>query len=348
MLVIREDLMDIRVKNQEAVNNDSKSGHLYNINFYSSEAAKEKGQISLQLTISNYETVYAQVVKFESTDGASGNITYEDILNNDGNKEVGRTVNTEYGMAVQLNDSSLIEMIKKQEIYEIAEDMDYAYSTGYITDTYVDIPSIPEVFSSGDADDTYFAPITDNYKIVMVDIPNAEFPVPGWRDHLGTWEYGACGGNYTEKLIIIYLLSFDEFGCIEGKMKYVYESEEAQISDALTGGLVFTPSEVLGINEPNDELIPIEYYVDSDQYTFDYWSEPFTTMQIEYLGHYDLARYYQYTNLNSLDIPYNDILLQFYNRYVGSEFEYNNLHFENEGYNETDIDNCHITTYSSK
>ena len=292
MLIIRDDLMDIRVKNQEAVNHESQSGHIYDINFYSSGVDIESQGISVQLTISQYETVWATIYTYEST----GERSEEDVLNDEGGIEVGRTIKTDYGMAIQLNNSSLIDMIKKQETYEIADDVDYTYSTGYVADAYIEVnPVIPSEFISGDEYDSWFVPVTDNYKIIEIVQEDNQFGTPCWYQRMGQWVYGSEEPYFNEDVKTVYLLSFDEFGLVDSKMKIMYESETALQSDIYYNLRDYIVAETLtGVNQPDDSLITTEFEETCDKEVFNNYAIDSSTFTYEYIGHSDNIRYLSY------------------------------------------------------
>jgi len=294
ILAMRDDLMDIRVKNLEVVNHESQSGHIYTINFYISEADREPQKMSLQLIISKYETVYATIYTYDST----GKRSEEDILNDEGGIEVGRTIMTEYGMALQLNNSSLIDMIKQQEVYEIAENMQYAYSTGYMADAYIEVnPVIPSEFISGDEYDSWFVPITDNYKIIEIVQEDNQFGTPCWYQRMGQWVYGSEGSYFNEDVKNVYLLSFDEFGLVDSKMKVIYESETALQSDIYYNLEDYIEAEVLtGVNQPDDCLITTEFVESCDKEVFNNYAIDSSTFTYEYLGHSERVRYLSYNH----------------------------------------------------
>lgn len=67
--------------------------------------------------------------------------------------------------------------------YNVYFEADYGSVEGY------DIPAIPDRFKSGAADDKFFTPATDHYKIIMVEMKDREFTAGGWIERFGTWEF---------------------------------------------------------------------------------------------------------------------------------------------------------------
>ena len=68
MLEVSDDLLIIRVKNTEAVNSHDQSGILFTINFFDSKEDRECAHFNLILTISEYNTVYAQSVEYDDNE----------------------------------------------------------------------------------------------------------------------------------------------------------------------------------------------------------------------------------------------------------------------------------------
>ncbi|HKL99945.1 MAG TPA: hypothetical protein VJZ06_08560, partial [Mobilitalea sp.] len=98
MLEVSDDLLIIRVKNNEAVNSHDQSGIRFTINFFDSKEYAECSRFNLILTISEYNTVYAESVEYDDNDY----YIFNDITNDNGNREIGKTIDTDYGMAIQI------------------------------------------------------------------------------------------------------------------------------------------------------------------------------------------------------------------------------------------------------
>lgn len=299
MLEVSDDLLIIRVKNKDAINSKDQSGTIFNIDFFSSEEDRETAHFNLTLTISDYNTVYAQSVEYDDNNC----YIYHDITNDIGNREIGRTINTDYGMAIQCTNSTVISMIRNQLMYDINEnDNQSLYAMGYIADSKISIPAIPEEFASTDPVD--FTPITDNYKIIEVIIPECEFVTPVWYQRMGMWVYGPNGQIFNEDIKIVYLLSLDAFDeVVDAKMKIIYASEDALIADIFMNFTEYIVAvDITGVNEPDDSIITPEFIEQYDMEVFG--SAESSGFSLEYLGDYTNTRYYNFDyTLDSHDLP---------------------------------------------
>ena len=222
MLEVSDDLLIIRVKNTEAVNSHDQSGTLFITNFFDSEEDRECAHFNLVLTISEYNTVYAQSVEYDDNNC----YIYHDITDDNGNIEIGQTINTDYGMAIQIKNSTVVSMVRNQLIYDINEDDNQSlYAMGYVADTKISIPAIPDKFPHSSEDDEYFRPITDDYVVSMVTYPAINWFDFGFsRDIYGNLFYLPVA-NHVSTAKVVTLISYDEFGNAYKQSKTIYENE---------------------------------------------------------------------------------------------------------------------------
>ena len=211
----------------------------------------------------------------------------------------GRTLGTDYGVVMKYKNQSIGEYVKPEYLYELYFGND-KIEVGKIRDIFVEeeytnIPAIPNEFVSGDEYDTWFVPVTDNYKIIEIVQEDNQFGSPCWYQRMGGWVYGSEEPYFNEDVKTVYLLSFDEFGLVDSKMKVIYESETALQSDIYYNLEDYIVAEVLtGVNQPDDSLITTEFVESCDKEVFNNYSIDNGTFTYEYLGHSERVRYLSY------------------------------------------------------
>lgn len=208
----------------------------------------------------------------------------------------GQTLGTDYGVVMKYNNENIMEYVKPEYLYELYFGNNKV-EVGKINDIiieneYTSIPAIPEEFVSGDEYDSWFVPVTDNYRIIGVN-QTFSYGTPGWYD-TGLWKYDNIGSVVNEYVKTVYLLSLDEFEIIDAKIKVIYESATGLKADLLrhTGFLGAENLSSSGRDEPDDSLVTIEALdpLDKEEFTNMFYD----TTTTDYLGHTEKVRYFWY------------------------------------------------------
>ena len=221
------------------------------------------------------------------------------VIAEDSNNSEGRTLGTDYGVVMKYKNENIREYVKPEYLYELYLGNDKV-ETGkvsdiFVEDEYTNIPAIPTEFISGDEYDTWFVPVTDNYKIIEIVQEDNQFGTPCWYQRMGRWVYGSEEPYFNEDVKTVYLLSFDEFGVVDSKMKIMYESETALQSDIYANLGDYIVAETLtGVNEPDDSIITSEFVESCDKEVFDNYTINSNIVTYEYIGHSEHTRYLSY------------------------------------------------------
>lgn len=238
---------------------------------------------------------------------------------------------SDYGIAMKYVCEGISNEVKNANTYEVYVG-DELMCMGYVDDAVIEkeydsILSIPADFRSGDADDNYFVPVTDNYKIIEVTYCDNQFGTVGWYQRMGKWVYGATEPYFNEIVKVVYLLSFDEIGIVDGKMKILYESENGLIADIFMNFPSYIIAEDLtGVNEPDESLITTEFLDLCDKEVFDFTTNESTGYVFEYFGQSNNSRYYNFTSSWSSELPH--VVGRGFGEYTDVQYSSNEIHEE--------------------
>ena len=117
---------------------------------------------------------------------------------------------------------------------------------------------IPEEFITSEYDREYFNPETDMFRIIEVYIPNVQFCGAGFaRDSHGFWIYGydgITGSDFRRDVKLIYMITYDDFGPVKGRLKVVYEDERA-LDLSFYNYPWIKMTDATGVNSPDEDYI---------------------------------------------------------------------------------------------
>lgn len=259
-----------------------------------------------------------------------------------------RSAPSDYGIAMKYACEGISNEIRNTSTYEVYVG-DELLCMGYVEDAlneneYDSIQPIPAVFRSGDTDNNCFVPTTDNYKVLEVTFRDHQFGTVSWYQRMGKWVYGATEPYFNEDVKVIYLISFDEIGIVDAKMKIAYKSYEGMLSDLFMNFPQYIIAEDLtGVNEQDDSLITTEFVESIDKEVFDFISNESNGFTYEYLGHSDNARYYCFEHVwGTGELP-TIVSWGFYGNMKYTDFQYISNEIMEEMWDEYPI-----RTYSSK
>ncbi len=213
--------------------------------------------------------------------------------------------------------SKFLDKVKNCERYRIyTYDENFKEPVGTVAEAFLagdtkytggSVASIPDEFITSEEDAKYFVPASDDFKIIEITIYRGALPFIGYyHDRMGYLMFGADTSRYAyydEPVKIVYLISYDDVGPIDGKAKIVYASEEAR--DYTTFCKSVYMEELTGLNEQNDDAVAevVQDLIDeSDDYYINYYYSMRSVDQeihisskgITYNGRHDLARYFSY------------------------------------------------------
>ncbi|HKM33984.1 MAG TPA: hypothetical protein VJY54_04480 [Lachnospiraceae bacterium] len=293
----------------------------------------------------NVDTGRGKVWALSFTKEDDGMVYGHNLSDNDLN---GVSAAADYGVAMKYEGEGISNDVKNTSEYEVYVGDDLL-CMGHVDDAIIEnefdtVPSIPGEFRSGDTDDNCFVPTTDNYKVLEVTFRDHQFGTAGWYQRMGTWVYGAEEPYFNEDVKVIYLISFDEIGIADSKMKIVYESSEGLLSDLFINFPQYIIAEALtGVNEPDDSIITTEFVESIDKEVFDFTANESNGFTYEYLGHSDNARYYCYEHVwGTGELP-TIVSWGFYGNMKYTDFQYISNEIMEEMWDEYPI-----RTYSSK
>lgn len=291
----------------------------------------------------------------------------------------GLSVASSYGVAMKYDHSNIEDIIKDSYLYELYIGNERV-SIGNVMDSVVQeeysITPIPDVFPVNDMDSEYFTPNTDDYHIIMMEIPYV-IDTPVWYERMGILVYGSNRFREPEEktATVVMLESYDEFGVLSVKTKIIYNDYvDALYAGTDSGAIILEPNPQ--IFEPDDSLIT-EELLDDFAYdnTYARFCEGITDPEYAYLGRFDNVKYflesYFVTNtfeFTPYDYPisamtncslatssslgnsvYDDLQFKAGEVLNYSEIVHDGINSDNPDYigNECDVEYM-ITTYSSK
>lgn len=169
-----------------------------------------------------------------------------------------------------------------------------------VTDASPPVSPIPNVFEINAKDADFFYPITDDYVVMMLDMPMATVLDYGygWTDGV---EYYAPMGAHEEPLKIMSVQSYNEFGMMDQRTKIIYPSVTAAMT-APAGRLDWYPAAKLTKNTATDAPILADFFAQLDKNIF---GKPTRNdADYQYFGHYDKVRYFS-GDMQQIKILYN-------------------------------------------
>lgn len=262
----------------------------------------------LQPTIGEYSSTVIRKLEYVEEDGHTI-ISSTMLTQGDDDFSIGKAIIKDNALLIKYEYDNIEEIFSEMKYYEIEynkDDNNMIAETGTLEGCYIDfsynIPPVPEQLVTSDTDAKYFAPTTDNYKILEITFEDYAFSEVVWYQRMGYWVYGPTETRFTEDVKLVYLLSFDDFDeIIDAKMKIVYESENGQLSDMFMNYPNYIVAEAIsGVNKADDSLITSELLESCDKAVYD--NTEYNGKSLEYLGHYDNTRYYDIELFNE-DFP---------------------------------------------
>lgn len=153
----------------------------------------------------------------------------------------------------------------------------------------VTIPDIPEVFEANAKDGEYFYPVTEDYIVIMLDMPMSTVLDYGYGSPDGIEYYYAPIESHEAPLKIISVISYNEFGISDQRTKIIYDSIASAMS-AAADRLDWYPVSQLTGEEAKDNDILADFMESLDQKVFG--SSANGNGDYQYFGHYDNVRYF--------------------------------------------------------
>lgn len=171
-----------------------------------------------------------------------------------------------------------------------------SYQKAVALDMYT-IPPIPEVFPINDRDKDFFYPVTDDYMVIMIDMPLSTIYDYGYaRPDLG--EFYMPVEAHESPLKILVVISYDEFGITNQRAKIIYDSVADAMKAPATRLDWLSTNEFTG-DEATDNRVRAEFFESIDQNVFGTSHNDDSNYQ--YFGHFDHVRYFASRTQNLLN-----------------------------------------------
>lgn len=202
------------------------------------------------------------------------------------------TVRTDNGYSAQIFYGGIESLLSSCDRIVVTADEGKALLTESYENTVINgqaaILPIPDVFEMSAKDEDYFYPITEDYIVIMADMPMSTVLDYGYGEADGE-EYYAPINAHEAPLKFISIISYDEFGIADQRTKIIYDSVTSAMT-AAAGRLDWYPVSQLTGDEDADNDILVDYMESLDQNTFG--SSTNDNEDYEYFGHYDNVRYF--------------------------------------------------------
>ena len=164
------------------------------------------------------------------------------------------------------------------------------------------VSAIPEVFEVNAKDDDYFYPATEDYIVIMLDMPMATILDYGYGTVDGI-EYYAPINAHEAPLKFISVISYNEFGIADQRTKIIYDSVASSVS-ASADRLDWYPVSQLTGDEATDKNILMNFMESLDQNIFGSPVNANEKEAYQYFGHYDNVRYFD-AAMDQIKVLYN-------------------------------------------
>ncbi len=146
--------------------------------------------------------------------------------------------------------------------------------------------------NAGDKD--YFAPLSDDYKITVVELPDVKQYITHWYQRMGYWVYGPEESKSISAQLVV-LDSYDEFGLISSQVKIIYPNAEEAKMASVSGSSMIIAENLTGKNKRDDSLVTQAFFDESDQLVF---GQDMSSSETKtYHGVFDNVRYLTYRGL---------------------------------------------------
>ncbi|MEM1485610.1 hypothetical protein V6615_12160 [Oscillospiraceae bacterium PP1C4] len=170
-----------------------------------------------------------------------------------------------------------------------------------VTGEVVQIPALPDTFESSAQDGNYFYPVTDDYIVIMLDMPLTTVLDYGYYTADDGNKYYAPGKSHEAPLKIISIISYNEFGIADKRTKIIYDSIASAMSASADRLDWYPVSQITG-DKGKDSDVLADFMESLDQKTFS--NSPNSSESYQYFGHYDNVRYFAAT-MDQINFIYN-------------------------------------------
>ncbi len=275
------------------------------IKLYESSEQQNEGNkiptIEFQHTQLNMNTGRGRVVAFTYTN--EDNMVTGHELSGDETNYNSVSVASDYGVAMKYESDGLSGLIGNTLIYEVYFDNDLM-CVGNVNDSLIEkekeysINPLPEAFPISNKDSDLFVPETDNYHVIMMEVPYL-IDIPVWYERMGILVYGSNKYREAEQHVatVVMLESYDEFGLNNVKTKIIYEDYvQSLYAGTDSGNIILEP--VPQIFEPDDNLITEKLLDDFSR--FDLYENTFSQHWYTYHGRFDNIKYFE-ESFNALE-----------------------------------------------
>ncbi len=212
----------------------------------------------------------------------------------EGDNNIGNTVYTDNEFSIKICHKNIRQLIEGYECYK-ASSYEQIYEKGYCADVAseetIPVVSMPDFVPENAGDKDYFAPVSDNYKITVVEMPNVKQYITHWYQRMGYWVYGP-EENKTISAQFVVLDSYDEFGLISSQVKIIYPNAEEAKMASVSGSSMIVAENLTGKNKRDDSLVTQAFFDENDQLVF---GQDMSSSETKtYHGVFDNVRYFTF------------------------------------------------------
>lgn len=255
-----------------------------------------------ELRVSSGEDLFSSKLYKLTLQQNEGIMDSEELIGNQYNN----AVRTDSGYSAQIFCGGIESLLSACDRIVVTDDEGKTLLTenyqNAVTVGEVSVPAIPEVFEVNAKDDDYFYPVTEDYIVIMLDMPKATVLDYGYGTVDGI-EYYAPINSHEAPLKIISVISYNEFGIADQRTKIIYDSIASSMS-ASADRLDWYPVSQLTGDKATDNNILADFMESLDQNIF---GNPVNSNEKEayqYFGHYDNVRYFD-AAINQIKVLYN-------------------------------------------
>jgi hypothetical protein len=222
----------------------------------------------------------------------------------------------EIGIYIQSDDivkgisecSSVVLEDQNSEKILLATNIENAIEEGSIKNVV-----LPEIFGFSVKDQDYFYPVTDEYMVMMIELPC----VPVFEYGIG-YPYGGGAPIYMpiyaheEPLKVVSIISYSDFGIVDERMKIIYQSEES-LAVSACGRLDWCDAVDFTGDAEHDDVLIRDFFEYMDKESFGK-SRDVNSEHYVYYGYDGTVRYFKagldeiwwmYNSLPDIDINEN-------------------------------------------
>ena len=188
----------------------------------------------------------------------------------EGDTNIGDSAFTDNGFSIKICHKNIRQLIEGYECYK-ASSYEQTYEKGYCADVVseetIPVVSMPDFVPKNARDKDYFAPLSDDYKIMVIELPDVKQYITHWYQRMGYWVYGPEETKSISAQLVV-LDSYDEFGLISSQVKIIYPNAEEAKMASVSGSSMIIAENLTGKNKRDDSLVTQAFFDESDQLVF--------------------------------------------------------------------------------